>query len=865
MPDAPIPHRVPRASARSAVPTALARLGLLAALAFAPFGLGCRAPESGSSATAAAALPTLEDIFFLPGPQGRPPSLESLSADGRWAFVRWSPLVTKPDGSRAFEDGDASRFVRTDRAVVGEGVGESARALFALLAPTTEPAEKARVPPREWSKRGHRLALARDTELWIADAPSDATGVAHWRARRIYVDPPKEAEPDAPRLERVASLRFSDDDSELVVDNGKETYAFAIAHDLDALAERPLSEARCLTAELEQATGDVELARDRSVAFSARAAFELEASAVVPDGDSPPTAAPPRRKGQILFVREHRAVELEGFADLAEREDVSLSPDGRFVLAEKVERVDEQPRQLIPDYLSTRVSTHEARRDRAEDRFPPRELLVWSTADGKAHPLELPGGPMRMTHHLGWSKDPAHGALYVFTRTSEDWKTFEVWRWTDAGAALLFSDHDDAWYDGPSVGARWSGDGTRVIVGSEATPRSSTPGRCQLFSLDPATGVLRQLTSVRGEVDAFDVARDGSLAFLASDGDPTRRVLGFCNAAMVRGDAGASSFLVPTPTGFLSALSLAEEGTRATFRRHTLGHPAEIWSVELSEHAHAVQLSDTAPRAFVESPRILPEVFTATSRDGSRVWSHVYLPRSTSVAHPDRARPCVVFIHGAGYLQNVTDSMTEYEPNLTFHSRLAEQGYVVVDVDYRGSSGYGRRFRADVHLRLGELELQDLHAVLDELADRGVIDSARVGCYGGSYGGFLTLMALFTEPGKWRCGAALRSVTDWRSYHPSYTQPRLGRPSENEEVYERCSPIDLAEGLRDPLLILHGMQDSNVFAQDSIRLIERLIDLGKEFDAMLYPSQDHAFTDGRHWVDEYRRIERLMKQHLGEP
>ena len=81
----------------------------------------------------------------------------------------------------------------------------------------------------------------------------------------------------------------------------------------------------------------------------------------------------------------------------------------------------------------------------------------------------------------------------------------------------------------------------------------------------------------------------------------------------------------------------------------------------------------------------------------------------------------------------------------------------------------------------------------------------------------------------------------------------------------RSSPIDLAEGLEDPLLILHGMVDTNVFAQDSIRLIERLIDLGQDFDAMLYPSQAHAFDDGMAWLDEYRRIERLLLEHLGPP
>jgi dipeptidyl aminopeptidase/acylaminoacyl peptidase len=804
----------------------------------------------------------LEDIFFLPGPQGRPPVVESLSADGLWAFVRWSPLVVEPSGERAFDDADPLRFVRTDRAAAADGVGESARQLWRLLGPAADANEEENAPKRAWSRGGHRLALARGAELWILDADTSATSVGEWRARRLHGA--GQAVEGVARLERVQSLRFADDDRELLVDDGKETYAFELAADLERIAEISLADARMLTAELEPATADVELSRDRSIAFSARGGFDREPAA---PSETPETAetTPTTPKAQILFVRDGRKVVLDGFAEAANRENTTLSPDGRFVIAELVDRANEPAHQIVPDYLTTRVSTRETRRHRADDSIPTRKLWLWDTSDGSRRELGVTGGPLRQTSHLGWSRDPAAGSLYVFTRISEDWKTFEVWRWNESGLALLFSDHDPDWYEGPAVGARWSGDGTRLIVGSEATARSSTPGRCQLFSLDPQSGVLRQLTNVRGEVDSYDLARDGSLGFVASDGDPTRRVLGFCNAAMVRGEEGASSYLVPTPRGFSSSLSIADDGRRACFRRQTLGVPAELWSVELTEHARAVQISRTAPKTFVDRPRILPQVFTATSKDGTQVWSHVYLPRSTTLARPDRRRPCVAFIHGAGYLQNVSDSMTEYEPNLSFHSRLAEQGYVVVDVDYRGSSGYGRKFRGDVQGRLGELELADIHAVLDALDARGVIDARRVGCYGGSYGGFLSLMALFTEPGRWRCGAALRSVTDWRSYHPSYTQPRLGRPSQNEAAYAKCSPIDLAEGLRDPLLILHGMQDSNVFAQDSIRLIEKLIDLGKEFDAMLYPSQDHAFTDGRHWVDEYRRIEELMKKHLGEP
>jgi dienelactone hydrolase len=209
--------------------------------------------------------------------------------------------------------------------------------------------------------------------------------------------------------------------------------------------------------------------------------------------------------------------------------------------------------------------------------------------------------------------------------------------------------------------------------------------------------------------------------------------------------------------------------------------------------------------------------------------------------------------------------MTRYPLNALFHARLARLGYLVLDVDYRGSAGYGGPFRTDVQGHLGGKDLNDIHLVVDDLIARGLVDARRVGCYGGSYGGFLTLMALFTAPERWSAGCALRSVTDWRSYHPDYAQPRLGRPSTDPEAYALSSPIDHVDGLQDPLLVLHGLVDTNVFAQDSVRLIEALIDAGKDFDAMLYPSQGHAFEDGAHWLDEYRRIERFLIAHLGPP
>jgi dipeptidyl aminopeptidase/acylaminoacyl peptidase len=345
-------------------------------------------------------------------------------------------------------------------------------------------------------------------------------------------------------------------------------------------------------------------------------------------------------------------------------------------------------------------------------------------------------------------------------------------------------------------------------------------------------------------------------------------VLGVVPAEAVRGATSAARTRarpLEAPTGWNALAEVSGDGARLVVSHQTLGAPAELWALDTGGEGRPLQLTRTRPASFEAIDWIRPLPFEAVHEEGTPVRAHVYLPRSSDLARPDRARPAVVFIHGAGYLQNVTDSMTQYEVNLLFHSRLAALGYVVIDVDYRGSEGYGNAFRTAVQYDLGRLELLDIDLVVDALAARGVVDGERVACYGGSYGGFLTLMALFTAPERWVAGAALRSVTDWRTYHPRYTQPRLGRPSTHAEAYARSSPIDLAEGLEDPLLILHGMVDTNVFAQDSIRLIERLIDLGKDFDAMLYPSQGHAFEDGMHWLDEYRRIERFLRRHLGAP
>jgi dipeptidyl aminopeptidase/acylaminoacyl peptidase len=570
----------------------------------------------------------------------------------------------------------------------------------------------------------------------------------------------------------------------------------------------------------------------------------------------------------VWLAEERRYVVLADFDGLG---PAALSPRGAYVVATDADESHAPASTLVPDYLTERVTTREARRQWADDGAYPEHTWAWDTHSGAREEIAFPGCAGAWTTAIGWAPvvsfgEPERHAWHVVLA---DLATMQLWVWTEGRLERVHEERDPRWYGGPAAYARWSRDGRALVFGSESTRLSVTPGRSQLFAVDVETHAVRQLTEVAGEVSSFEVLESGALAFVASETNPAQRVLGIVPAEAVRGELGAArtwARILPVPPGWNDKPRASADGLTLVFAHQELGRPAELWAVDTSGAGAARELSRTIPEPFAAIDWIRPESFQAVHPDGTRVRAHVFLPPGSSLAGPPgRPRATVVFIHGAGYLQNVTDSMTEYAVNLLFHSRLTRLGYVVVDVDYRGSEGYGSAFRTDVQYALGALELDDIHLVLDELAARGVVDSSRVACYGGSYGGFLTLMALFTAGERWVAGAALRSVTDWRTYHPRYTQPRLGRPSTHPEAYERSSPIHFAEGLEDPLLLLHGMVDSNVFAQDTIRLIEVLIDLGKDFEAMLYPSQGHDFEDGQHWLDEYRRIERFLREHLGAP
>jgi dipeptidyl aminopeptidase/acylaminoacyl peptidase/cytochrome c556 len=312
----------------------------------------------------------------------------------------------------------------------------------------------------------------------------------------------------------------------------------------------------------------------------------------------------------------------------------------------------------------------------------------------------------------------------------------------------------------------------------------------------------------------------------------------------------------------VEAFSLEHTSARLLVTHSTSYMPAQLAITAGDGGGGVRELTDTRSTAYKAHFWLAPEFVTIpSSHGGGTLYAKVYRP---AVAPADGAlRPAVIFVHGAGYLQDVHHRFPTYFREQMFHNLLVQRGYAVIDVDYRGSAGYGSAWRTAIYRQMGHPELEDVLDGKRWLVEHAGVDPRRVGIYGGSYGGFMTLMALFRAPGEFAAGAALRPVTDWMQYEHEYTSNILNDPQTDPIAYARSSPLEFAAGLQDPLLICHGVIDDNVLFEDSMRLYQRLIELHKDdFTISPYPLDRHGFTNADSWLDEYRRILRLFEMHL---
>lgn len=450
---------------------------------------------------------------------------------------------------------------------------------------------------------------------------------------------------------------------------------------------------------------------------------------------------------------------------------------------------------------------------------------------------------------LYWSGDGRYAALDLRAADNKD-------RWIarldpqTATLTVLDRQTDDAWIGGPGISTYgeestvgWLPDGRTFFFQSERTSYS------HLYTVGIETGEIKQLTS--GEFEVFDpqVSKDGRFwYFTSSEGSPYERHF----YRMPNG--GGKRERLTSMEGHNQA-ALSPDGEMMAVLHSYTTRPPEVFLQSVGGEAERITESST-PEWLSYSWRV-PETVAFEASDGVQVPAHVFRPEQPNGA-------AVLFVHGAGYLQNVHSWWPNYFREYMFHNLLTDLGYTVMNVDFRASEGYGRDWRTAIYRYMGGRDLQDHVDASKYLGEVYGIDPERVFIYGGSYGGFITLMALFTEPEHFGGGAALRAVTDWAHYNHGYTANILNTPESDSLAFVRSSPIYFAEGLQDPLLIAHGMVDTNVHFQDVVRLAQRLIELGKEdWEMAVYPVENHGFVEPTSWTDEYRRILEYIERSVG--
>lgn len=586
-----------------------------------------------------------------------------------------------------------------------------------------------------------------------------------------------------------------------------------------------------------------------------------------------------RRDARADFLRANRDTDTLKSIGIGDKQlqNLLISPDGRFVTYRLYTAPAGGKNTIVPDYVTeTGFTTDIPARTKVGAPLGRYEFYVFDKTKDKlmmvaVDSASIPGitdqpdyvkdypkqfgnrrAPVRSVIINGpyWN---ASGTAAIVDIRSQDNKD----RWimqlnAETGKLkLLDRQRDEAWIGGPGV----SGFGATLgwIDDAQFYFQSEATGYSHLYVYDMATGQKKALTQGKYEVQSVSLSNNKQYFFLLTNEEHPGKL----NWYRINKDGSGKEKITYMTGGY--EVSLSPDEKWIAYRYSYSNKPWELFVQENAAGKTAAQITNKAVTdEFKAYPWRDPKMITLPARDGQQIYARLYEPTKAK-----KNKAAVIFVHGAGYLQNVHYWWSSYFREYMFHNLLADQGYTVIDIDYRASSGYGRDWRTGIYRHMGGKDLDDHVDAAKFLTNNYGIDAGKIGIYGGSYGGFITLMGLFTTPDVFKAGAALRPVTDWAHYNHGYTSNILNEPMNDSIAYAKSSPINFANGLKNYLLICHGMVDVNVHFQDVVRLSQKMIELGKDnWELAVYPMEDHGFVEPSSWTDEYKRILKLFNERL---
>jgi dipeptidyl aminopeptidase/acylaminoacyl peptidase len=542
-------------------------------------------------------------------------------------------------------------------------------------------------------------------------------------------------------------------------------------------------------------------------------------------------------------------------------DNIQLSPDGVYVTFRVRTRDRGRPSTQYIDYVdeSGYSRVRDARSKVGEPRDVVRMGIITVDPTVPAESVVVrwvdvaeAGDENTVPHGPWWNLQGRRAVAQFICEDHQDLWFAEVEMETGA-ARVLMHDHDDAWIGGPPIQSNYLQPalfewlpGDRFVFASERS------GWSHLYSMS-SEGTIVPLTAGEWEVRGASLSRDKSSWLLqASREHPADDHL-----YLMPADGGNLWRITTNPgrhTGYLSP-----DGEQVAIVYSEAVQLPDLFVRGTEPTSDETRITKSGTDAYYEHPLAQPTIVSFAHPDGGPLWAALFRPE-----RPNSERAAVVHVHGGGYRQFAHRgySVYGYQQHLGFINYLVQRGYTVLDFDYRGSAGFGRDYRTDIARSMGIKDADGAAAAARYLVREQGVDSTRIGIFGVSYGGFMTLMAQFRYPGVFAAGIARAAVTDWAHYSDGWTSRILGVPHEDPEAYEISSPIYYAEGLQDHLLITHGLVDNNVHFQDAARLVQRLIELEKDFEVMYYPAEPHTIQTEPSRYDYVKRAIAFFDRYL---
>lgn len=513
---------------------------------------------------------------------------------------------------------------------------------------------------------------------------------------------------------------------------------------------------------------------------------------------------------------------------------------------------------LFPDYMSEFVTIDRQKRGISRVKLIEYDLNYDNEKDSISFitkEIRYPDSTRYSTQYAVYSGDAKHLVLDAETM---DRHTRKIFRYDEINGSVkeIYSESDSAWFER-------HGNATRFIDSNKIIFESEISGYNNLYMLNiDGTDLIRIVSGNYTVLESAIDSKNKKIYFTANIEKTSEYNIYSINTGRSRSVNDESVKLTSLP-GDYTELSISSDGNYLFYQHSSIIKLNELHCLDLNTKIET-QITNTISPKFSSINWSIPEEITFNNdEDGELIHAFLYKPGNFS---SKKKYPLICFVHGSGYLQNVTSGYSPYGDNFMVNTFLTNNGYMVLDVDYRGSLGYGKNFRNKTYRNLGYWEVSDYISGINYLEKKGYVNRDKVGIYGGSHGGFITLMAVFRHPEYFKAGVSLRAVSDWENYYYSnrwFTLARLGEYNEENKVYyDISSPITYAENLQVPLLITHGMLDDNVFFQQSVQLTQKLIENHKDFEEMFYPKEFHSFHIQSSWLDQYKRIFNFFEKHI---